>query len=106
MNTKAEEKLPLETRIPITTGITIEDKAPHPLNIPPANPIKCLGANAVTNTQVMVAKPFPKKAIDINKIIKAGLETKSGLTNRSIHRLDWIIGFCTPLKKKIKETES
>lgn len=100
MNTKAEEKLPLETRIPITTGITIEDKAPHPLNIPPANPIKCLGANAVTNTQVMVAKPFPKKAIDINKIIKAGLETKFAPKIKSVNNSPVITG---ALRAKLAE---
>ncbi len=56
-------------------GTETEDKFPMKLNAPPVTPIKFFGANNETNTQVIEAMPFPKKAIAINKIISAGLLT-------------------------------
>ena len=56
-------------------GTETEDKLPMKLNAPPVTPIKCFGANNETNTQVIEAIPFPKKAIAINKMISAGLFT-------------------------------
>jgi hypothetical protein len=38
-------------------------------------PIKFLGARVETKTQVMVAKPFPKKASAIKNMIHAVLST-------------------------------
>ena len=58
----------------MTIGITMEERAPHRLKIPPARPSKLLGAKIVTNTQVIVASPFPKKATDIKVMIRYGFD--------------------------------
>ncbi|WP_350300974.1 hypothetical protein [Peribacillus frigoritolerans] len=50
-------------RKPITIGIIIDAVPPMKLNVPPAIPISRFGANNETNTQVIEAEPFPKKAI-------------------------------------------
>ena len=71
----AGEKLPSETKKPITIGTTTAAKPPIKLKTPPVNPTKCFGARVDTNTHVIEASPLPKKAIAINNIIKDGLLT-------------------------------
>ena len=75
MNSKAGSKLPWRTKYPIIIGITTEAKLPIKLNTPLVTPIRSLGASVETNTQVIVAKPLPKKATAIKKMIQAVLST-------------------------------
>ena len=75
MNTSAGAKLPPFARKPITIGTTIDAILPIKLNTPPVSPTISFEANVGTNTQVMEASPFPKKAKVINKIIRLGLFT-------------------------------
>lgn len=68
-------KFPPLTNKPITSGTTMDARLPIKLKTPPVNPIKCFGARVETKTQVIVAKPFPKKASAIKKMMSAGLLT-------------------------------
>ena len=54
----------------MTIGTTMEAKLPAKLKIPPVNPIRCLGDNNDTNTQEINAMPAPKKASDMNAIMR------------------------------------
>ena len=75
INNKAGSKLPLRASQPIMIGIATDAKLPMKLNTPLVTPIRSFGANVETNTQVIVAKPLPKKAIAIKKMIHAVLST-------------------------------
>lgn len=59
------------TRKPMTIGVAIDDRLPMKLHNPPVNPVRCSGASADTSDHVIEAKPFPKKAIDINTMTHA-----------------------------------
>ena len=72
---RANVKLPSRAKKPMTIGTTIDANPPIKLNTPPVNPIRCLGARVETKTQVIDAKPFPKKAMVIKKIISGVLFT-------------------------------
>lgn len=71
----AGAKLPPLTKNPITRGTTTEERLPMKLNTPPVRPIKGLGAKAETKIHEMAAKPFPKKAMVIKRMISAVLST-------------------------------
>ena len=70
INTSAGLKFPPRIRKPMAMGTTMDAKLPAKLNIPPVNPIRCLGDNNDTNTQEIIAMPAPKKASDINEMIR------------------------------------
>ena len=70
-NTSAGLKFPPLARYPMTIGTTMDARLPAKLKIPPVNPIRCLGDNSDTNTQEINAMPAPKKARDMNEIMRA-----------------------------------
>ena len=57
--------------IPMTIGVTIADKFPAKLNIPPAKPTSSFGAISETRVHVMADIPWEKNANDITAITKA-----------------------------------
>jgi hypothetical protein len=61
INNRAGSKFALLASQPIMIGIPMDAGLPRKLNTPLVTLIRSFGAKVETNTQVIVAKPFPKK---------------------------------------------
>src|ERR1017187_3565628 len=57
-------------------GTVMPERFPNRLNTPLVNPMRCFGAMADTNDQLMEAMPFPKKAVAMKTMIHLGACTK------------------------------
>ena len=73
MYSKAGLKSPSSAKYPITMGVIAAANPPIKLKTPPISPINLFGAKSETNTHVIEANPFPKKASERKKMISVVL---------------------------------